>query len=315
MTLARKMCVLHLQPLIAAAAIVWQAMAVAQPSPLRISQPADLAAVYAREVDRRLTLPEPEQAFYASLLARALQVAGVRIEQAQLIVLVDRSAWVQAVLLWWAAPDATAQIIGASPASTGRPSGFEHFETPTGVFEHSLANPDFRAEGTLNEFGIRGYGDKGMRVYDFGWVMGRRGWMPGEQLMRLQLHATDRSKLEPRLGQRESKGCIRIPATLNTFIDGYGVLDAAYEEAMAAGREFWVLRPDRTPTPWSGRYLVIIDSQRTDRPAWSPAPGAVRPVTGTATGGHAGTATAHHAGTATTGHTGTATAPKAFTCW
>jgi hypothetical protein len=36
------------------------------------------------------------------------------------------------------------------------------------VFEHTLDNPDFRAEGTVNEFGIRGYGTKGMRIFDFG---------------------------------------------------------------------------------------------------------------------------------------------------
>lgn len=138
--------------------------------------------------------------------------------------------------------------------------GFEHFETPSGVFEHSLANLDFRAEGTRDEFGILGYGVRGMRIYDFGWVTARRGWAPGEQLMRLQMHATDPAILEPRLGRRESKGCIRIPATLNTLFDRYGVLDAAYEDAIALGREFWVLRADRMPTAWSGRYLVVVDS-------------------------------------------------------
>jgi hypothetical protein len=39
---------------------------------------------------------------------------------------------------------------------------------PLGVFEHSLDNPDFRAEGTRNEFGICGCGRKVVRVYDFG---------------------------------------------------------------------------------------------------------------------------------------------------
>ena len=72
--------------------------------------------------------------------------------------------------------------------------------------------------------------------------------------------------------QRASKGCIRIPATLNIFIDRYGLLDAAYEEAMAVGREFWVLRSERRPTPWPGRYLVVIESPRSERPVWSPAP-------------------------------------------
>ncbi len=238
-----------------------------------IVSPRDLADAFTREVDRRLDVPEPEQSRYAAWFTDVLRDRGVAVSAPQVLVLVDRSAFVQSIMLWWVAPQARATFIGASPTSTGRPSGFEHFETPLGVFEHSLANLDFRAEGTLNSNGIRGYGHKGMRVFDFGWVMGQRGWAPGEQAMRLQLHATDRERLEPRLGERASKGCIRIPATLNTFIDRYGLLDAAYEEAVVAGRGFWVLRGDRTPTPWPGRYLVVIESPRSERPAWSPAPG------------------------------------------
>lgn len=239
--------------------------------PLR-ARPADLAAVFDATVTRRLELPEPEQAVYRLRLWRAIAAAGVVIDRPQFAVLVDRSAQVQAAMVWWVDGDGGAGLVGAAPASTGRPSGFEHFETPLGVFEHSLANPDFRAEGTRNELGVRGYGERGMRVYDFGWVTARRGWAPGEQPMRLQMHATDPALLEPRLGRRESKGCIRIPAQLNRLIDRYGVLDAAYDEALAAGRLFWVLRPDRVPTPWAGRWLVVIDSERSERPDWSPPP-------------------------------------------
>ncbi len=250
---------------------LWLGIALAHAQP--IASPRGLADAFASQIDRRLEVPPAEQARYAARLAEMLTEHGIAITAPQVLVLVDRSAFVQAVMLWWVAPQSPATFIGASPTSTGRPSGFEHFETPLGVFEHSLANPDFRAEGTLNSNGIRGYGHKGMRVFDFGWVIGQRGWARGEQAMRLQLHATDRDRLEPRLGERASKGCIRIPATLNTFIDRYGLLDAAYEEAMAAGREFWVLRGDRTPAPWPGRYLVVIESPRDERPAWSPAPG------------------------------------------
>ena len=115
---------------------------------------------------------------------------------------------------------------------------------------------------------IRGYGAKGMRVFDFGWVVAARGWAPGEQAMRLQMHATDPDRLEPRLGRRESKGCIRIPATLNRLIDHHGLLDADYEAA-PPGRPLWVLKPDRDPTPWSGRWLVVVDSGRSARPDWA----------------------------------------------
>lgn len=92
------------------------------------------------------------------------------------------------------------------------------------------------------------------------------------------MHATDAAMLEPRLRRAESKGCIRIPATLDVFIDRHGLLDAEYEQAHAAGRSKWILRPARIVVPWPGRYLVIIDSGTTQRPPWSALPGARRPA-------------------------------------
>jgi hypothetical protein len=223
-------------------------------------QPVELVVSFDSAVSRRIEFSVPDQLRYAELLATALRGAAVWIDRAQFAVLVDRAADAQVVMIWWLPAQGAPLLIGAAPASTGRPVGFEHFETPLGVFEHSLANPDFRAEGTLNDNGIRGYGDKGQRVYDFGWVMAQRGWAPGEQLMRLQMHSTDRQRLEPRLGERASKGCIRIPASVNDWIDLNGVLDADYEAALAQGRKLWVLRAKRQSTPWSGRYLVVVDS-------------------------------------------------------
>lgn len=88
------------------------------------------------------------------------------------------------------------------------------------------------------------------------------------------MHATDPGTLEPKLGRVESKGCIRIPATLNVFLDRHGVLDADYEEAQLGGKSLWVLGPAREPVPSPGRYLVIIDSMAAQRPSWSPLPGA-----------------------------------------
>lgn len=230
-----------------------------------------LTGAYAAEIDRTLNLPPSEEAAYGVLLARA--VADKHLTTAQYLVLVDRSEFVQAVMIYWMSPELEFRFIGASPASTGKPGAFDHFKTPTGVFEHTIDNPDFRAEGTLNENGIRGYGIKGRRVFDFGWQQAVRGWgRGGESTMRLQMHATDPDVLENRLGTAQSKGCIRIPATLNVFLDHYGILDGDYEAAMAEGKSFWVLPQDRRPTPWSGRYLVIVDTQRTARPAWARPP-------------------------------------------
>ena len=236
----------------------------------RLRSGAELAPIFAREVRPRLNLPEGERVVYADLLEAALATAGRMLTSAQYILVVDRSPRVQAALLYWRDVEGTRHFIGASPASTGRRGGYEHFLTPLGVFEHTIAHLDFRAEGTRNEFGVRGYGVKGMRVFDFGWVIGERTWGDGGlSPMRLQLHATDPDLLEPRLGAAASKGCIRVSASLNQFLDKYGLLDADYEAATERGVQFWVLRQDRTPTAWSGRYLIVVESERTQRPPWA----------------------------------------------
>ena len=236
----------------------------------RLAHPQALARVFATEVQPRLEVPADEQAHYARTLLQQLDRAAVRIERPQWLVLVDRSAQVQAAMVWWVDAAGATGLVGAAPASTGRPSGFEHFATPLGVYAHTPNNPDFRAEGTVNALGIRGYGERGMRVYDFGWVMADRGWAPGAQAMRLQMHATDPVHLEPRLGTRASKGCIRVPTSLNTLLDRWGVLDADYDAAAAAtGRAPRVLRPDRITTPWAGRWLVVVETSRSGKPDWS----------------------------------------------
>jgi len=233
----------------------------------------ELATLFRAQVDRRVEVPVAEQRRYAALLAQALAEAGFDHLDAHYVVLVDRNALVQTAMIFWKSDSDEFRFIGASQASSGQPGRFEHFETPLGVFPHTLENLDFRAEGTRNEFGVLGYGRKGLRVYDFGWVQAPRGWGDGHQsVMRLQLHSTDPELLEPRLGSVQSKGCIRISASLNRFIDHYGILDAEYDRALAAGRSLWVLSPDREPTPWSGQFLVVVDTGRSRRPVWSPRP-------------------------------------------
>jgi hypothetical protein len=237
-----------------------------------------LRMVFASQVDRQLEVPETEQGRYGDLVLGALwQSAGTAQYTPQYVLLVDRSPQVQAALLYWVSEYGEAHYIGASPASTGKPGGFEYFETPIGLFEHTISNLDFRAEGTRNKKGIRGYGSKGMRVYDFGWVTAPRSWDEDrEGVMRLQVHSTDPDLLEPRLGVRASKGCIRVPAAFNDFLDRYGILDADYAAAMSEGRKFFVMRPEREPTPWPGRYLLVVDTKQTERPSWSPLPPALR---------------------------------------
>ncbi len=217
---------------------------------------------FVRQVSRHLSLPAAVATRYADLLASALQAGGQEADAGDWAVLVDRNPRVQAAMLF-ARTDERApwQWVGATPVSTGKPGAFNHFITPVGVFAHSMENLDFRAEGTYNENGIRGYGVSGMRVYDFGWVDARRGWgKGGESQMRLQMHATDPARLEPRLGRPASKGCVRIPATLNRLLDHYGLIDADYLAAAGRGDSLWILARDRTPVARPGRYLVIVDS-------------------------------------------------------
>lgn len=229
----------------------------------------DLIAVYEDNVSPRLAVPDEDQQTYAAALAQVLAQAGLAALPTQLFLVVDRDAHVQAAMVWWKSPEGRYTLIGASPVSTGKPKGYEHFLTPLGVFEHSLTNPDFRAEGTPNAYGILGYGAAGLRGYDFGWQQAQRGWgHGGTSPMRLQVHSTDPAVLERLMGHPLSKGCIRIPSAMNDFLDRYGILDADYEAAASQGRTIGALRADRTVTPWAGRYLVVIDSQRDRRPAW-----------------------------------------------
>ncbi len=67
-------------------------------------------------------------------------------------------------------------LIGASPSIDGPCRPIRSFrDADRGVHDHSVADGDFRAEGTKNELGIRSCGNKGMRVYDFGWQQAVRG--------------------------------------------------------------------------------------------------------------------------------------------
>ncbi|MBP9118277.1 MAG: hypothetical protein KBF58_09370, partial [Methyloversatilis sp.] len=76
---------------------------------------------------------------------------------------------------------------------------------------------------------------------------------------RLQVHATA-PVLEQCLGQPASKGCIRVDSGLNRFLDQYAVLDAGFEASFReTGQRPWFWLADRSPTLWSGRWVVVVD--------------------------------------------------------
>jgi hypothetical protein len=228
---------------------------------------------FSAEVDHRREVPQQAQERYILLAQQALSEAKLQTLAAQAFVVVDRSAQVQLVMLMVRTSAGGWHWVGATAVSTGKVGTFDHFLTPLGVFAHSPNNPDFRADGTLNNNHIRGYGIRGRRVFDFGWQLAQRGWGSGAMSqMRLLMHATDPDVLEPRLGVVASQGCVRIPATLNVFLDMHGVIDADYEAAVAKGKRLWILQPNRQTWPWPGRYMVVVDSQAEHRPTWSPLP-------------------------------------------
>ncbi len=240
--------------------------AVAAQAPVATTPPSPAqayAAKFDQEVKHKVFLDENAAASYRGMLTQALQ-GKPDTDHEQFFVLVDRNPKVEHVMLFLGTAQNPA-FVGAAPASTGSTGRKDHYITPLGVFNHQLLN-DFRAQGTKNENGIRGYGSKGMRIWDFGWVPATKGWRlttAEEGDIRFEMHATDPSILEPRLGTPASQGCVRIPEGLNKFFDHYGVLDAAYDQAVASGKPQWVLRSDREASVFSGRYLVVVDTSET----------------------------------------------------
>ena len=233
------------------------------------TQPAQMKALFEAEVDQRVQLSAEDLEAYSASLTTSLRAAGIAELTPQFVALVDRNPKAQIFLLLWSQPGEKPLLIGATPVSTGKPGAYDYFETPLGVFRHHPGNPDYRAEGTRNDNGVLGYGEKGTRIYDFGWQLGRRGWDNGGlSAMRLQMHATDAELLEPLLGAARSKGCVRIPLSLNHFLDHHGILDADYEAAAALGAKLPILLPSRAPVSNAGRYLVVVDHPRTEPAAW-----------------------------------------------
>src|SRR5579872_428018 len=193
-----------------------------------------LRAALVREVPQHIAGNPDDDLAWISRAKRVAAASGFVIDRTQLVVVVDRAPAMQQLRIILARPDAVWQVIGGSKVSTGQAGRRGYFITPVGVFLHTDAIIDYRALGTFNENHIRGLGLKGMRVWDFGWQSAEKGWLPGKELgeIRLLMHATDPDYLEQRLGRAASMGCIRIPASMNRFLDLHGVLDADYERAV-----------------------------------------------------------------------------------
>lgn len=181
----------------------------------------------------------------------------------QYFVLVD-SAFKQQNLIvaFWDSNTKTFQLSPTmTKVSTGRTGSAQHFITPIGWVEQLPENGTYRAEGTKNQNGIRGYGAKGMRVWDFGWQNAYTGWLkkPEIRQIRMQMHATDPQFLEQRLGNPASQGCLRLAAETNQFIDKHGLIDRKIENSTQA----WTLRKDRTSVANAGSFVLVINTDPT----------------------------------------------------
>jgi hypothetical protein len=170
---------------------------------------------------------------------------------------VDRNPNVQLATLLFVNPIKNEIIfVGSDKVSTGNPNRAGHFATPLGLRKNSPEYFSYRALGTKNSKGWRGFGIKGSRVWDFGWqnTQTKKG-LPYQ--VRMLMHASDPGLGEARLGSVQSKGCIRISAKLNCFLDHFGILDAEYESNKKAT---WILRKDREPVAFAGRFVLVVDS-------------------------------------------------------
>ena len=192
-----------------------------------------------------------------------MQKAHVTPDGMQVVLVVDRSPKVQRLWVTVTTAGSTAlEALGSVHVSTGKPGRKEHFRTPVGVFIDDAGILGYRAQGTYNENHIRGIGVRGMRVWDFGWQT-TDDWRTPKALMavRMEMHATDPSVLEPRLGRWDSEGCIRIPSRFNSFLDQTGLIDAKEREAAAQDRRFAaLLLKHTTPSPLAGQTLVVVDT-------------------------------------------------------
>ncbi|MFT8418890.1 MAG: L,D-transpeptidase [Acetobacter sp.] len=201
---------------------------------------------------------------WLTLARQQASQSGFAIQSPQAVVIADRNPTVQRACVVVARPDTPEwTIIGCTRISTGTIGRKHHYITPLGIFTNTADRLGYRAQGTKNENGIMGNGTKGMRVWDFGWQVAEKGWLPSREQgpIRLEMHATDPVFLERQLGHMASAGCIRIPASLNIYIDRNGLLDAEYERKAATDKRFQaLLRTDRTPSILAGLAVIVVDS-------------------------------------------------------
>jgi hypothetical protein len=209
--------------------------------------PHDLALRYRAAVEHSLEVPRGEALIYGGLAETSLIGHHDPLNAPQYLLVVDSCPSVQVAFLYWRLLPGHYELVGASPASTGDPERTGCVATPCGVFGQADA--------------AAGAGSLASRVYDFGM---RRARMPGRGFapLHLQAHAA-RGPGRTRLGRPQSDGRVLLPPSLVAFLDSHRVLDGARSAGRSAAASALV--------PFSGRYMVVVDSERDDRPEWTAA--------------------------------------------
>ena len=226
-----------------------------------ICTPLDLAGRFEEQVHQKLRLPPDEVRCYAALAEVQLMGQQQLVRAPQYLLVVDSNPEVQAAMVFWRLLPGHLQLVGAAPVSTGCGARPDHFETPQGLFDQSSATAPAPA-AACRTAAVRPCSRSGLRVYDFGWQRVRE---PSGARTNVDIHLQARAADEqaaPLLGRAHSDGCILLPPSLISFLDEFGVLDAGTGSR----------RAERPQLPYAGRYLLVVDSERGERPGWSPAP-------------------------------------------
>jgi hypothetical protein len=209
-----------------------------------VCTPRDLARRYGTLVERQLQVPENEAIIYGGLAENEIAGAQQALLGPQYMLVVDSCPAVQAAFLFFRLLPGRYDLVGAAPASTGDPEQAGCLATPCGVFPQSQVEYSPRLSS---------------RVYDFGRQRARRGPTGAFEALRLQARAAS-GRRGALLGKPQSDGSILLPPDLIAFLDEFGVLDDGRQEA---------LTPAGEALPFAGSYLVVVDSERDERPDWA----------------------------------------------
>ncbi len=216
-----------------------------------IYTPHELRQAYRREVRQRLEVPREEVRLYGGVSELQLYSVSQELLAPQYLLVVDGNPHVQAAFLFWRLVPGSYELVGASPVSTG-PDAATVPQAVRGLFEEVAA-----ADSACGRTAPRTCRSGDLRVYDFGWPRNHRHARARD--LRVQVRGAVGAAAQ-RLGSPCAEDCILLPPSLVSFLDEYGVLD------QGSGR------PQRHVLPFRGRHLLVVDSERDDRPGWSPAP-------------------------------------------